>query len=57
LDYSLTLKMEAECWSTFNTPHGATSQKMELFITTAVRTLQMFAYADAHSNSATGEFV
>jgi hypothetical protein len=41
LAYSSTLKMEATCFSeirfTFNGLHGVISQKIELFITTAVR--------------------
>jgi hypothetical protein len=42
LAYSSTLKMEAKFplkrWLTFNSLHGVISQKIEFFITTAVRT-------------------
>jgi hypothetical protein len=42
LDYYSTLKMEAKCSSEtsfhFNGLHGVTSQKIELFTTTVVRT-------------------
>jgi hypothetical protein len=40
--YSISLKMKAtsssETWVDFNGLHGVISQKIELFITTAVRT-------------------
>jgi hypothetical protein len=44
--WDLLLKMDATCFSksplTFNGLHGIKSQKIELFITAAVRTMKSF---------------